>query len=156
MDKHGFSGVSLSVKSFDNQVRRRRVMLPLQFRIPIMTALYEHHPPMFKNNPFGFVVCLLLIPAVGIGLLILLWWYLKCKSVKVTVTDADLRLEEGLLSKSRTELKLTSVRTVKINQSFFQRIFGTGDIEVYTSGDAPEFTVRGMPKPEELKVLIAK
>ena len=121
-----------------------------------MLPLYEHHPPMFKNNPFGFVVCILLIPALGAGLFILLWWFVKCKSVKVTVTEADLKLEKGLLSKSRTELKLTSVRTVKINQSFFQRIFGTGDIEVYTSGDAPEFTVSGMPKPEELKTLIAK
>ncbi|MET0042695.1 MAG: PH domain-containing protein, partial [Candidatus Thiodiazotropha sp. 6PLUC3] len=35
---------------------------------------------MFKNNPIGFIVSILLIPAFGIGLIILLVWHLQNKS----------------------------------------------------------------------------
>lgn len=119
-----------------------------------MEVLYEDHPSMFKNSPFSFVVAVLLIPAFGLGLIILLWWFVKCKATKVTVTENELMLEEGILSKSKTELSLENVRTVQIEQSFGQRIFGTGDLKVYTSGDEPEIQVAGMPEPETLKKLV--
>ena len=44
-----------------------------------MSELYSEHPVMFKNNPLGFILCLILIPAGGLGLLILLTWHLKTK-----------------------------------------------------------------------------
>ena len=119
-----------------------------------MAVLYEDNPSMFKNSPFYFLLAVLLIPAFGLGLIILLWWYVECRATKVTVTEDELMLEQGILSKSSTELSLDSVRTVQIEQSFGQRIFGTGDLKVYTSGDMPEFEVEGMPNPETLKKLI--
>ena len=55
-----------------------------------MTELYAEHPVMFKNNPIGFIVSILLVPVFGIGLLILLAWYLQNKSSKLTVTDNEI------------------------------------------------------------------
>ena len=46
------------------------------------------------------------------------------------------------------------IRSVKVNQSFFQRIFGVGDLEIYSSGDEPEIVVSGMPNPLHLKELL--
>lgn len=119
-----------------------------------MSELYSEHPVMFKNNPFGFIVSLLLIPVFGVGLLILLWWYLQCKSSKLTVSEHDLLFERGLLSKDRAEFSIDSVRTVRIKQSFFNRIFGVGRIEIYTAGDDPEFVANGMPDPNRVRELI--
>ena len=50
-----------------------------------MSPQYSEHPVMFKNNPLGFILSLLLIPVFGLGLLILLSWHLQNKSSKLTV-----------------------------------------------------------------------
>lgn len=119
-----------------------------------MSELYSEHPVMFKNNPIGFIITLLLIPVFGIGLLILLGWHLKNKASKLTVRENGILFEKGLLSKERSEVTISSVRTVKIKQSFFNRIFGVGKVEIYTAGDSPEIIATGMPDPNKIRELI--
>jgi uncharacterized membrane protein YhdT len=60
---------------------------------------YQSNPPMFRNNPVWFVVSLLLIPVFGIGILILIVWYVSTKAQTLTVTSQDLLYERGILSK---------------------------------------------------------
>ena len=119
-----------------------------------MSELYSEHPVMFKNNPLGFILCLILIPAGGLGLLILLTWHLKKKASKLSVNGNEILFEKGLLSKERSEVNLSSVRTTKVKQSFFNRIFGVGTIEIYTAGDSPEIIASGMPDPNKIRELI--
>lgn len=114
---------------------------------------YSEHPAMFKNNPLGFILAILLIP-LAVGILILMVWYLKCKSTQLEFAGNDLILEKGLLSKARTELNVNSIRTIKVYQSFFDRIFGVGRISVYTAGDNPEIEVAGLPRPHDLRELV--
>lgn len=114
---------------------------------------YSEHPSMFRNNPLGFILAILLIP-VAVGILILLWWYLQCKSTKLEFAGNDLILEKGLLSKERMELDVRRIRSVNVYQSFFNRIFGVGKISIYTAGDSPEIEVAGLPDPHELRTLI--
>ncbi len=119
-----------------------------------MSERYAEHPVMFKNNPLGFILALLLVPAFGLGLLIFLVWHLKNKSSKLVVTDNEVLFEQGLLSKHRSEVTIGSVRAVKVKQSFFNRIFGTGTVELYTAGDEPEIVVSGIPDPNRVRELI--
>lgn len=118
-----------------------------------MQELYAANPVMFKNNPLGFLVCILLIP-LGIGILILLYWHLQNKSSRLSVTKDHVLHEKGLLSKERSEVDIDGIRTVKVKQSFSNRIFGTGTIELYTSGDHPEIVAKGMPDPNRVREII--
>jgi len=115
---------------------------------------YQNHPPMFRNHPIWFIFSLALIAAFGLGLLILVAWYVKSKSEKLTITETELKYEKGILSKSRSELRLTNIRSTRVNQSFFQRILGTGDILIFTAGDSPEVTAKGLPNPHKVRELV--
>lgn len=118
-----------------------------------METKFSAHPAMFKNHPLGFIVSILLIP-VGVGILILLVWYLKCKSTRLEVVGNDIVLERGLLSKDRTELNLSSIRSVNVWQSFTDRIFGVGKITVFSAGDKPEILVSGIPNPHQFREVV--
>jgi len=119
-----------------------------------MSELYSANPVMFKNKPISFIITLLLIPIAGIGIIIFLSWHLKNRASKLIVTDTNILYEKGLMNKERSEINLNSIRTVKVRQSFFNRIFGTGTIEVYSAGDAPEFIAAGMPDPNKVRELV--
>ena len=118
-----------------------------------MTVLYEDHPAMFRNNPLGFLLAVLLVP-VGIGIVILVVWHLKSKASRLQVTEDEVLYEKGLLSKERSEIAISSVRTVRVSQSFLNRLFGTGTVELYTAGDNPEIVAVGMPNPNRVRELV--
>ena len=119
-----------------------------------MHPKYTANPVMFKNHPIGFLFSVILIPAFGLGILILLWWFLQCKSTKLSVFDNEILFEKGLLSKERSEVNISSIRTIRVKQSFFNRIFGVGTVEIYTAGDNPEFVAHGLPEPNKVRELV--
>ncbi len=118
--------------------------------------IYEAHPAMFRAHPFWFILFVLLIAAFGVGLLILLYWYIKTRATALTITDHELMYERGILSKDRLSVSLRHVRSVEVKQSFVNRILGVGTIEVSTAGDEPEFTVKDLPDPHEVREAISR
>lgn len=117
-------------------------------------VLYDSHPKMFRGHPLGFLVSVVLIPVAGLGILILLVWWLKCKATRLTLDEERSLLERGLLSKSRMDLRHAHVRTVHVYQTLGQRLFGVGRITIYTAGDEPEIEVDGMPDPYRVREII--
>lgn len=116
--------------------------------------LYEAYPSMLRVSPFGFVISILLVPVFGVGILILLIWYLKTRMDKLMITSRDVIWTHGLLSKQNTEFNIGSVRTIKINQSLLQRMLKSGDVEIYTAGDMPEIKIAGLPDPSKIREII--
>jgi uncharacterized membrane protein YdbT with pleckstrin-like domain len=119
-------------------------------------VIYEAHPAMFRAHPFWFMLAVLLILAFGVGILILLYWYIKTRATSLTVTDQDLTYERGILSKDRTSVSLKHVRSVHVTQGFINRILGVGTIQISTAGDEPEFTIADLPDPQVIREAIAK
>jgi uncharacterized membrane protein YdbT with pleckstrin-like domain len=115
---------------------------------------YSAHPAMFRSNPLGFILALALIPAFGVGLVILLVWYLMSISHHIEVASDRVRYSHGLLSKDRVEIAVSSIRSVRVRQSLFQRIMSTGDLSIFTAGDQPEIVIKGIPHPYDAKRLL--
>ncbi len=116
--------------------------------------LYSEHPAMFKNNPLGFIIAVLLIAAFGVGLVVLGIWYIQTRAEKLTITENEILYEVGIMSKESCELNISQIRTTNIKQTFLQRIFGVGTIEIYTTGDTPEFRASGMADPHVVREII--
>jgi uncharacterized membrane protein YdbT with pleckstrin-like domain len=112
--------------------------------------LYESHPSMIRMYPFGTVLAILLIP-LGIGVLILLWWWISTKADKLTVKTDEIVWEHGLINKQYTELNMNALRSVRVKQSLLQRMLNAGDVEIYTAGDDPELVIKGLPDPNSIR-----
>jgi uncharacterized membrane protein YdbT with pleckstrin-like domain len=115
-----------------------------------MPPRYDASPAVFRDYPLRFLVCLILIPVFGLGLVLLLGWWIFARSTRMTVDEVRATLTSGILSKQVTEVQLSSIRTVKIDKTLVDRIFDVGTVSVFTSGDSPELVVKGMPDPEAL------
>lgn len=117
-------------------------------------TLWVGRPAMFRNHPVGFLIALLLTP-LGIGILILLIWWLKCLKTSFTVTTHRTILRHGLLSKSTSEVRHADIRNIQLQQSFSQRLFGTGTIGISSSGQSGiEILISGIANPEEVVSLL--
>ena len=113
--------------------------------------LYDEHPAMFRAHPFLFI--LLLISVVGL-LAIGVWW-LRAKGERLALSDREVLMERGLLAKQRTEIALSSIRSVRITQTFGQRIFDVGNVELFSAGDIAEIAVKSMPRPGRIRNIAA-
>ena len=113
--------------------------------------LYDEHPAMFRAHPFLFI--LLLISVVGL-LAIGVWW-LRTKGQRLALSDREVLMERGLLAKQRTEIALSSIRSVRITQTFGQRIFDVGNVELFSAGDIAEIAIKSMPRPGRIRNIAA-
>ena len=139
--------------------------------------VYDNHPSMFRNHPVGYLALLLmiLVPIVAllvfrdqiremgefppvallvltvIGLATLAYWFLQTRATRLRITGDLVHLEEGLLNKTHVDLSIHQIRAVRVQQKVTDRMLGVGTIEIYTTGDNPEFTVPGMPKPHSVR-----
>jgi uncharacterized membrane protein YdbT with pleckstrin-like domain len=140
-----------------------------------MTPLYREHPTMFADEPgkFIFACLLVIVPLVvaaiywsttwiaysmlalaAFGAVTFLWWFITNRSIVVTVDEERITLRRGVLSKENIEVEISSIRTVRVDQTFVDRIFDCGILKVYTAGDRPDLVQDGLPDPARLRTAL--
>jgi DNA-directed RNA polymerase subunit RPC12/RpoP/membrane protein YdbS with pleckstrin-like domain len=118
-------------------------------------VLYHARRAMFGDRPFAFAGSLLLIPLFGAGLIILLVWWLKASSVRLKITNRRTILEEGILSRSVSEVWHSDVRHLQVRQSPLQRLTNVGFIGISSAGEqGVEIAVDGFPRPRTVQRII--
>lgn len=118
-------------------------------------TLFKGNPTMFRNAPIWFVISCVLIIAYGIGALVLIIWWLRCKCSSLEVTNRRVIMRTGILSKATNEVRHQDIRNIKVNQTLQQRIFGTGNLQISTAGQSDmEIKFNGLAKPQKIADLI--
>ena len=118
-------------------------------------VLYQAHPSMFRNHPTYFILCILLVAAFGVGLLMLLVWWIQVLGSELTVTNEQTTLRKGILSKHTNDVFHSNVRNIQVRQSFLQRIFDVGWVGISSAGQSGvEIEVHGIPSPHTVKEII--
>lgn len=132
-------------------------------------VLYNANPPILRNNPLLFVGCIgtfvvagaliadvpqLILAVLAANILLWLFLFVLSKSHRLVITRNEVRYERGILAKDRTELGLQSVRSIRIDQTFFQRILGVATVEFFSAGDVAEIHAKGMPNPHRIRELV--
>jgi uncharacterized membrane protein YdbT with pleckstrin-like domain len=114
-------------------------------------TVHQCHPSQIanlKNYVFAFlgfaaVVAITILTGKTILLSILLlpilyafWKWLEVKSTKLTLTDQRLIIRSGIFTKITNETELYRVRDTSIEEPFFYRMFGVGNVIVYSTDEA--------------------
>jgi uncharacterized membrane protein YdbT with pleckstrin-like domain len=119
------------------------------------SVLLRTQPKMWKSNPGAVFLCIMLVPVLGLGLLILGIWWLRTWSQELIVTRRGVRKRTGILAKRTTELDHRDVRNVQIDQHPVRRLMGTGTVRVSTAGQGGiELEIHGVEDPEGIRDLL--
>lgn len=124
--------------------------------------------PAWRNYWPGFLIAAVLAlmaavaalasvdPAVDIGagilglgaLVVLAFVALKRLSWKFTIDDNRVVRHYGIVSRNQQSVRIRDLRSVELNQSFFQRLLGVGNLSFYSAGsDSAEVTFVGISDP---------
>ena len=115
---------------------------------------YEAHPAMFRSDPVVFILTLALC-FVGVGLIILLIWWLNNLGTTLTVTSKRTILRRGILSKFTSEVYHKDVRNIQVSQRLLQRLFDVGTVGISSAGQSGiEIAAEGIPEPNRVKQII--
>jgi uncharacterized membrane protein YdbT with pleckstrin-like domain len=108
---------------------------------------------LLVNPFFWFGLVLLIIPAVSMIRDVLKW-----NNHKYVVTNRRLIQVFGVFNKNVTDSSLEKVNDVKMDQSFFGRLFNYGDIEILTASElgVNRFNMIGNPVRFKTAMLNAK
>jgi uncharacterized membrane protein YdbT with pleckstrin-like domain len=108
-------------------------------------AQYRYVRPQYPDQHFPY------LPVASLVILLLpIKRHLQRQSVKLTIAGDKLRHETGLASKSMRIIQLPKVQDVRVIQSFWQRIFGVGNISIETAGESSRLVVNNLDRPREL------
>jgi membrane protein YdbS with pleckstrin-like domain len=128
-------------------------------------------PAMFRAHPFvGTLTTLLTLAgivaaiyfqavwwllATAAGLIVILVWSILRLSVCLKITNKRCLLQEGLLSRSTSEVLHDHVRNVQTDQSLLERVLNVGSVGISSSGQGGiEIQVSGVPNPGKIREIV--
>ena len=84
---------------------------------------------------------------------IIAWW--QRASIVLRIYSGRVTIERGMFSKSFREFRVRDIRSIDIDQSFWNRAMGIGDLSISTAAttDASE-QLKGIPHPHDVRELI--
>lgn len=100
------------------------------------------------GDPYLVFSGILAVAAVFVFVVVLL----KRLSWKYVVDDQRVTRHYGLISRNQQSVRIQDLRSVELNQSVPQRIFGVGDLSFYSAGSAEaEVGFHGVKGPEAIR-----
>ena len=80
----------------------------------------------------------------------LLLRFLRNKFKVYAVTNKRVLIEEGIIAKKKIDLPFQKVNDIQMSQGIFQRMLGSGNVQVWTGNSKP-LILRDIDTPEDFK-----
>lgn len=92
----------------------------------------------------------ILLPVFGLGLVFLVWAFIRYKTTEFAVTDKRLIAKTGLISRSTVEMFLDKVESLHVEQSVLGRMLDFGTVSIRGTG-ATEEPIKNISAPLALR-----
>lgn len=106
---------------------------------------------------FPVVHYVFVVPAALLLLLIPLYFHIKQKLIRYTLTDTSIEIDNGLISRTTQNIPLRRVQDVTVTMTILQRLLGYGDIAMdNASEDGGKVVLDNIDSPREYADLVLK
>ncbi len=86
--------------------------------------------------PYFFWIVLGIATAViGVGLVILIWVWIKTRATEIAITNKRVIAKFGVISRQTIEINLNRVESIQVNQGVVARLFDFGTIVISGAGN---------------------
>ena len=129
-------------------------LIAVSGQIPYLSPLLEPYvSPLFDNLQLPAWLDLRVVGygLILLGLLRLISWWIAARFDHLEIRENELIWTHGFLNKNYTESSIASIRSVRVHQSLLQRFLNAGDLVIFTTGDLPEMSIKGLPRPNEIR-----
>lgn len=94
---------------------------------------------------------------VPLGIALIALSYLRHRSTRYVITTNEVYRKDGFLSRSVTSLRLDRVQNTSFSQSFLDRLFSLGDVNIDTAGSgATEIVFASVSNPQKVSGLLTE
>lgn len=95
------------------------------------------------------------VALIGIG--VAAWTYVDWLRLLYVLTDEELYVKRGLVSRDVSQVRLDRVQNTAYDQTTVERLLGYGDVRIYTAGTGTEDVVfENVPRPEQVKNVLTE
>lgn len=93
---------------------------------------------------------IVLLPAVGIGLIFLAMAYIRYKTTELAITSKRVIVKSGFIRRSTVEININKVESIQVDQEVLGRLFNFGTLIISGAGN-PQAPITGISAPMEFR-----
>jgi uncharacterized membrane protein YdbT with pleckstrin-like domain len=93
---------------------------------------------------------IVLLPAFGIGLVFLIWAYVRYKTTELAITSRRVIVKSGFIRRRTIEININKVESIQVDQEILGRMFNFGTLVVSGAGN-PQAPITGISSPMEFR-----
>ena len=105
-----------------------------QSLVPGEVVIHRAHVSWWSQ--FGMVLLGIVTLVVGIGLVFLIYAWVKIRSTEVAITNRRIIAKFGFITRHTVEINLDKVESLRVEQGFWGRILDFGTIFISGAGSA--------------------
>ena len=124
------------------------LFIPIVILMDMM--LKEHHLAFFLPEKLAVHVNRLPVYLSILVMLNLIWQILKVYCISYEIDPEELRYYSGILSRKHEYIELYRIKDFRVEKPMIYRMFGLGDLTIYTSDKTtPVLQLNAISEPEE-------
>jgi len=93
---------------------------------------------------------ILLLPAFGVGLVLLIMAWVRYKTTELAITTRRVIVKHGFISRRTVEINIQKVESIQVDQEVLGRIFNFGTLVIAGAGE-PQAPITGISSPMEFR-----
>lgn len=93
---------------------------------------------------------IILLPAVGIGLIFLIIAYIRYMTTELAITTKRVIVKSGFIRRRTIEININKVETIQVDQEILGRMFNFGTLVISGAGN-PQAPIAGISGPMEFR-----
>lgn len=93
---------------------------------------------------------ILLLPAFGLGLILLAIAYVRYKTTELAFTNKRVIAKFGFISRHTIEININKVESIQVNQNILGRIFNYGTL-ILSGAGTPQAPIPGISDPIQFR-----